>query len=134
MGIARSNYRAMRKSLIIRHFWGPPRKPLVFKVIEHNTSQNLMFCVIIIMKICKVCKKEKELIAFRALRDRHGQVHDNWRNSICLECEKEFEKLVKASDIPPECPYCGTMNTNKKEVQKFGFELKGVGVYKNSTQ
>lgn len=51
----------------------------------------------------------------------------------CKECEFAFEKLVKSSDIPPECPSCGSRNTTKDEVQKFGFELKGVGVYNNNT-
>lgn len=51
----------------------------------------------------------------------------------CKECGKTFEKLVRSSDIPPECPSCGSRDTTKDEIQKFGFELKGVGVYKNNT-
>ena len=52
----------------------------------------------------------------------------------CKECKKTFEKLMKqTADIPPECPQCGSRNTEKKEVQSINFELKGVGVYKNNT-
>ena len=51
----------------------------------------------------------------------------------CKECGKTFEKLVKSSDNPPECPSCGSRNTTKDEIQRFGFELKGIGVYKNNT-
>lgn len=54
---------------------------------------------------------------------------------VCKECKHDFEKLRKLrdADIPPECPLCGSKNTEKTEIQKFGFELKGVGVYKNNT-
>ena len=52
----------------------------------------------------------------------------------CNECGKVFEKLVRAADIPPECPSCGTKNTQKQEVQHINFELKGTGIYKNNTQ
>jgi putative FmdB family regulatory protein len=52
----------------------------------------------------------------------------------CGECDKEFEKLVRLADIPPECPLCGSKDTKKKEIQAINFELKGVGVYKNNTQ
>jgi hypothetical protein len=52
----------------------------------------------------------------------------------CNECDKQFEKLVKPADMPPECVYCGSRDTQKKEVQDINFELKGIGVYKNGTQ
>ena len=51
----------------------------------------------------------------------------------CKECEKEFEKLVRPSDIPPECPMCGSKNTEKKQVQYSNFVLTGKGIYKNGT-
>ena len=51
----------------------------------------------------------------------------------CNECEKEFERLTKSSEKTPECPLCGSLNTQRKEVQKFGFEMHGIGVYKNNT-
>lgn len=51
----------------------------------------------------------------------------------CKECGNTFEKIVKSSDILPECPLCGSRNTAKEAIQKFGFEMKGVGVYNNNT-
>ena len=51
----------------------------------------------------------------------------------CKECGNTFERLVRAADIPPECPSCGSKNTEKKEIQPINFELKGVGIYKNNT-
>jgi putative FmdB family regulatory protein len=54
---------------------------------------------------------------------------------VCKECEKEFEKLVRASDIPPECPACGSKHTEKRAVPtQMNFVLGGVGIYKNNTQ
>jgi len=41
--------------------------------------------------------------------------------------------MKQTADIPPECPVCGSRNTEKQEVQSINFELKGVGVYKNNT-
>ena len=51
----------------------------------------------------------------------------------CKECDKEFEKLVRAADIPPECPMCGSKDTEKNQIQKSNFVLTGKGIYKNGT-
>ena len=51
----------------------------------------------------------------------------------CNDCENEFERLVRAADIPPECPACGSKDTEKKAIQTINFELKGSGIYKNGT-
>jgi putative FmdB family regulatory protein len=51
----------------------------------------------------------------------------------CNDCEKEFEKLVRQADIPPECPLCGSKDTEKKQVQHANFVLTGKGIYKNGT-
>jgi putative FmdB family regulatory protein len=32
----------------------------------------------------------------------------------CLDCEKDFEKLVRASDPALVCPHCGGAHLNKK--------------------
>jgi putative FmdB family regulatory protein len=54
---------------------------------------------------------------------------------VCKECSKEFEKLVRPADIPPECPDCGSKNTEKRAVPtQINFSLGGIGIYKNNTQ
>jgi putative FmdB family regulatory protein len=51
----------------------------------------------------------------------------------CKDCGKEFEKLVRAADMPPECIHCGSKDTEKNQVQQANFVLTGKGIYKNGT-
>lgn len=32
----------------------------------------------------------------------------------CLDCKNDFEKLVRASDAPPQCPKCSSTALHKK--------------------
>jgi len=50
---------------------------------------------------------------------------------ICTACDHHFEEMQKFSDKPiRKCPVCGK-NKVEKKISLAGFQLKGVGWYKD---
>lgn len=46
----------------------------------------------------------------------------------CTTCEREWDELMKAGEVPADCKYCGH-HTVEKMVSRTNFRLKGAGWY-----